>query len=100
LLASFGLKVGPVTRKGFEARIRQLVTGRATLERIAAATLSARATLKAEYDNRPARDIPRPQTIGGGIWLVIVPRNGPHAMAVADVFKLRCVLHRTTLTEE
>jgi transposase len=39
-----------VTRKGFEARIRQLVTGQATLERIAAAMLSARATLKTEYD--------------------------------------------------
>src|SRR5215470_12460350 len=46
----FGLKVGPVTRKGFEARIRQLVTGQATLERIAAAMLIARATLKTEYE--------------------------------------------------
>jgi transposase len=49
ILRGFGLKVGPVTRKGFEARIRELVTGQATLERIAAAMLSARATLK-EYD--------------------------------------------------
>ena len=50
ILRGFGLKVGPVTRKGFEARIRELVTGQATLERIAAAMLSARATLKTEYD--------------------------------------------------
>jgi hypothetical protein len=50
ILRGFGPKVGPVTRKGFEARIRQLVTGQATLERIAAAMLSARATLKTEYD--------------------------------------------------
>jgi transposase len=28
VLRGFGLKVGPVTRKGFEARIRQLVTAR------------------------------------------------------------------------
>src|ERR1700684_2859722 len=49
ILRGFGLKGGPVTRKGFEARIRELVTGQATLERIATAMLSARAALKAEY---------------------------------------------------
>ena len=50
ILRGFGLKVGPVTRKGFEARIRELVTGQATLERIAGAMLPARAALKAEYE--------------------------------------------------
>src|SRR6266542_3727463 len=35
ILRGFGLKVGQVTRKTFEARIRELVTGQATLERIA-----------------------------------------------------------------
>ena len=50
VLRGFGLKVGPVTRKGFEARIRELVMGQATLERIADAMLSARAALKAEYE--------------------------------------------------
>jgi transposase len=50
ILRGFGLKVGPVTRKGFEARIRELVTGQATLEPIATAMLSARAALKAEYE--------------------------------------------------
>jgi transposase len=49
ILRGFGLKVGPVTRKNFEARIRELVTCQATLERIATAMLSARAALKAEY---------------------------------------------------
>src|SRR3954453_64607 len=49
ILRGFGLKVGPVTRKGFEARIRELVTGQATLERITEAMLSARSALKAEY---------------------------------------------------
>ena len=39
-----------VTRKGFEIRIQELVTGHITLERIASAMLSARATLKAEYE--------------------------------------------------
>jgi transposase len=46
----FGLKVGPVTRKGFEPRIRELVTGQATLERVAGAMLLARAALKMEYE--------------------------------------------------
>src|SRR5271156_6357082 len=50
ILRGFGLKVGPVTRKGFEARIRELVSGQATLERVAGAMLSARAALKAEYE--------------------------------------------------
>ena len=50
ILRGFGLKVGQVTRKEFEARIWELVTGQATLERIARAMLSARATLKAEYE--------------------------------------------------
>ncbi len=50
ILRGFGLKVGPVTRKDFEARIRELVMGQATLERIADAMLSARAALKAEYE--------------------------------------------------
>src|SRR6266487_6911710 len=40
----------PMARKGFEARIRELVTGQATLERIAEAMLSARAALKVEYE--------------------------------------------------
>jgi transposase len=50
ILRGFGLKVGPVTRKGFEARIRELVTGQPTLECIATAMLSARTALKAEYE--------------------------------------------------
>lgn len=50
ILRGFGLKVGQVTRKEFEARIWELVMGQATLERIARAMLSARATLKAEYE--------------------------------------------------
>jgi transposase len=50
ILRGFGLKVGPVTRKGFEARIRELVMGQDTLERITAAMISARVALKAEYE--------------------------------------------------
>ena len=50
ILRGFGLKVGVVTRKGFEGRIRELVSGHITLERIAGAMLSAGATLKVEYE--------------------------------------------------
>src|SRR5215831_5900682 len=50
ILRGFGLKVGSVTRKGFDARVRELVTGQPTLERIAGAMLSARVALKAEYE--------------------------------------------------
>src|SRR5258707_2577448 len=50
ILRGFGLKVGSVTRKGFDARVRELVKGQPTSERIAEAMLSARAALKAEYE--------------------------------------------------
>jgi len=50
ILRNFGLKVGQVTRKNFDVRIRELVMGQATLERIAGAMLSARTSLKAEYE--------------------------------------------------
>ena len=50
ILRGFGLKVGQVSRKEFEARIRALVTGQPTLECIAGAMLSARTSLKAEYE--------------------------------------------------
>src|SRR5262249_6793736 len=54
ILRGFGLKGGQVTRKTFEARIRELVTGHTTLCRIAEAMLSARATLKAQYEKLQA----------------------------------------------
>ena len=50
ILRGFGLKIGLVTRNGFEARLRELVTGQATLEHIARAMLSARAVLRVEYE--------------------------------------------------
>src|SRR5215470_19106852 len=50
ILRGFGLKVDQVTRKTFETRFRELVTGQATLGRIAEAMLSVRATLHAQYE--------------------------------------------------
>src|SRR5246500_3356805 len=75
ILRGFGLKVGAVTRKGFEARIRELVTGQATLERITEAMLSARATLQAEYEKLHKAVL---------AWLMTVPGVGP---VVAVTFK-------------
>ena len=50
ILRGFGLKVGYVTDKGFEARICKLVTGHAMLEQIAEAMLAARATLLIQFN--------------------------------------------------
>jgi transposase len=77
ILRGFGLKVGPVTRKGFEARIRELVTGQATLECIATAMLSARAALKAEYEklHKAVLSIVRDDTVCRR--LMTVPSVGP-----------------------
>src|ERR1019366_9132733 len=77
ILRGFGLKVGPVTRKGFEARIRELVTGQVTLERIATAMLSARAALKVEYEklHKPVLSIVRDDAVCRR--LMTVPGVGP-----------------------
>jgi len=50
ILRGFGLKMGIVTRKGFEARVRELSVGQAMLERIMRAMLEARAALCREFD--------------------------------------------------
>ena len=51
MLRGFGLKVGPVGAAGFERRIRELVTGQATLERVMEPMLRARQALRSEYMN-------------------------------------------------
>jgi transposase len=50
ILRGFGLKMGVVTRKGFEARVRELSAGQAMLERITTAMLEARAALWREFE--------------------------------------------------
>ncbi len=49
ILRGFGLKVGPVSKGRFEARICELVTGQAMLERVIEPMLRAREALRAEY---------------------------------------------------
>ena len=48
VLRGFGLKIGSVTRKSFEERVRELAAGQPSLEMIADAILAARATLLAQ----------------------------------------------------
>jgi transposase len=50
ILRGFGLKMGVVTRKGFEARVRELSAGQAMLERITTAILESRAALWREFE--------------------------------------------------
>ena len=49
VLRGFGLKVGPISRGRFEARIRELVEGQATLNTVVSSMLAARAALQAEF---------------------------------------------------
>src|SRR6187455_2307439 len=48
ILRGFGLKIGAVTRKSFEIRVRELMAGQATLTTIMEGLLNARATLIAK----------------------------------------------------
>ena len=49
ILRGFGLKVGTVSKGRFVARIRELVTGQAMLERVVEPMLRAREALRTEY---------------------------------------------------
>jgi len=49
ILRGFGLKMGLVTRKGFEPRVRELCAGQTMLEQVCAAMLAARSSLQVEY---------------------------------------------------
>lgn len=49
VLRGFGLKVGPISRGRFDARIRDLVEGQAMLETVVGSMLAARSALQAEF---------------------------------------------------
>src|SRR5215203_2715418 len=49
ILRGFGLKLGEVSKGRFAARVRELVAGQPTLERVAEPMLRAREALRAEY---------------------------------------------------
>ena len=77
LLRGFGLKVGKVSKNGYEARIRALVTGHPMLEPVADAMLKARASLRDECGklHRMLLRIVRHETICRR--LMSVPGVGP-----------------------
>lgn len=49
ILRGFGLKIGVVGKAGFSARVRELVYGQSTLERVVEPMLRARETLRIEF---------------------------------------------------
>lgn len=49
VLRGFGLKVGPISRGRFEARVSALVHGHSMLEQVAGAMLTARSALQTEF---------------------------------------------------
>lgn len=49
ILRGFGLKMGLVTRKSFEPRVRELCAGQTMLEQVCSAMLAARSSLQAEH---------------------------------------------------
>jgi transposase len=51
ILRGFGLKVGKTTPARFDARIKQLVAGHPHLEAIAESLLTARVTLRREFNH-------------------------------------------------
>lgn len=55
ILRGFGLKVGPTTVNRFEARVRELAAGHATIEAIAAALLAVHAVLAREFSGLEKR---------------------------------------------
>jgi transposase len=50
ILRNFGLKVGAISRGSFEQRVRDLAAGQAMLEQIVDALLTARATLRTQFN--------------------------------------------------
>jgi transposase len=84
VLRGFGLKMGHVTRKGFEERVRELCAGQAMLEQIADAMLSARASLHKEFDKLHTAMLAIVRTDVVCKQLMSVPGVGP---VVAITFK-------------
>ena len=68
LLRGFGLKLGEVSKGRFAARVRELVAGQPTLERVVEPMLRAREALRTEYQactGRCWRSSARTRPVGG-----------------------------------
>jgi len=77
ILRGFGLKVGRTTERNFAARIRTLVVGQASLERIAAAMLEVHAVLLREFKGLERRVVEIARLDAKARLLKSVPGVGP-----------------------
>jgi transposase len=77
ILRGFGLKVGRTTERNFAARIRTLVAGQASLERIAAAMLEVHAVLLREFKGLERRVVEIARLDAKARLLMSVPGVGP-----------------------
>jgi transposase len=89
ILRGFGLKVGKVTRKKFERRIRHLVNGHAMLERIAQAMLSARAGLLIQFN----------QLDKAVRWIVRYDKVCEQLMTVPSVGPLTAITYKSAIDD-
>ena len=76
ILRGFGLKVGAVTRKSFEIRVRELMEGQSTLTAIMEGLLNARATLVAEVAKLHRKLLAIARVDGVCVRLMTVPGVG------------------------
>jgi transposase len=77
ILRGFGLKVGQVTPRRFEARIKELVSGHPSLERVAQALLAARAVLLCEFNKFEKQVLSIARADANARLLMSAPGVGP-----------------------
>jgi transposase len=76
ILRGFGLKVGAVTRKSFEIRVRELMEGQLTLTAIMEGMLNSRATLITEVSKLHIAILRIAQAGGVCVRLMTAPGRG------------------------
>jgi transposase len=89
ILRGFGLKVGKTTKRGFAARINELVAGHPALETIATATLAVHAVLVREFNGFEKRIRTMSRLDARARLLMSTPAIGPiisltYASAIDD----------------
>jgi transposase len=89
ILRGFGLKVGKTTKRGFAARINELVAGHPALETIATATLAVHAVLVREFNGFEKRVRTMSRLDARARLLMSTPAIGPiisltYASAIDD----------------
>ena len=89
LLRNFGLKLGKVTPKTYEARVRELVAGHPILAALAEAMLAARAALMAQYSGLHRQMLGLARSSAKARLLMTTPGVGPvvaldYASAIDD----------------